>query len=381
MRRNDIPGQEELKSVLSRLVDTQKLPHAMLLHGVEGGVSLPLSLFIAQYLMCDDPSDGDACGVCASCTRVSQGLHPDVHYVVPVNSTKKVRKEHAVTEKFMDEWRKVMTERPFLSLRDWYGQIGIERSQGFIGESEGREFRQKLSLRAYEGKSRVFIIWHADRMNTTFANKVLKSLEEPSPGVHFILISEHPNKLLTTILSRTQRYREEHLSEEQVSGFLSDKRGVEPQKAKQIAFRAEGNMYKALEEAEQHENPWMEQFRSWMRMCYMQDMVGLFKWSEGMAKNNRDAQKQFVSEALFMLDRSFRMGWLDLPIPLEGEEADFYKRFAPYVNAANVKDLMNLLEEASFHIERNVNEKLVWYDSSIKAIRFVHAGKKLLQNA
>ena len=376
MRRNDIPGQDELKEVFTRMVDQEKLPHAMLIHGVEGGVSLPLALFLTSYLMCDSTEGGDICGTCPSCSKTRHFTHPDVHFVVPVNGTKTIRKELANTDRFIEDWREALIANPFLSLRDWYERIGIERSQGFIGDREGKEFRQKLSLRSYEGKAKVFIIWHADRMNPTFGNKILKNLEEPSERTHFIVVTEQPAQLLTTILSRTQRFKEEHISDESLAAFLEHTYDVTAERAMNLAFRAEGNVHSATKEAQENDDPWLAEFREWMRLCYKKDLVGLFQWSEKMAKNNRDAQRQFVSGALKMLDRCFRMGWVETPIPMEGEEASFYKGFAPFINASNVRQFMDLLEEASFHVERNVNEKLVWYDSSIKAVRFMHAGKK-----
>ncbi|MEQ9187813.1 MAG: hypothetical protein RLP15_08760 [Cryomorphaceae bacterium] len=376
MRRDDIPSQDELKGVFTRMVDQHKLPHALLIHGNEGGVSLSLALFLTTYLMCDNRSEGDACGTCPSCAKMSHFTHPDVHFIVPVNNTKTVRKELANTDRFIDEWREVMTTNPYLSLRDWYERIGIERSQGFIGDREGKELRQKLSLRAYEGGAKVFIIWHADRMNPTFGNKILKSLEEPNDETHFILVTEQPAQLLTTILSRTQRFQEDFISDAELAEFLQNRYNIAKQRAVNLAFRAEGNVHAAIKEALNNDDPWLLEFREWMRLCYKKDLIGLFNWSEKMAKHNRDAQRLFVGGALKMLDRCFRMGWIETPIPMEGDEAAFYKGFAPFINASNVRQFMDLLEEASFHVERNVNEKIVWYDSSIKAVRFMHAGKK-----
>jgi len=381
MTRNDIPGQEELKQVFTRMVREDRLPHALLIHGLEGGVSLSMALFLTRYLMCDEPSEHDACGICPSCSKMDHFTHPDVHFVVPVNTTKKVRREQVNTDRFLEEWREVLKASPVLSLRDWYEHIGIEKSQGFIGENEAREFRQKLALRSYEGKSKVFVIWHADRMNVTFGNKILKSLEEPNENTHFIVVTEQPAQLLTTILSRTQRFMEEQIGDEVLAGFLSSKFDMDPSRAMNTAFRAEGNVHSAIREAQKTEDPWLEEFRLWMRLCYQRDLIGLFNWSEKMARNNRDTQRQFIHGALKVLDRCFRMGWIDIPIPMEEDEAKFYKSFAPFVNAANVKGFVDLLEETSFHIERNVNEKLTWYDTSIKAIRHMHAGKKAVQRA
>ena len=100
-----------------------------------------------------------------------------------------------------------------------------------------------------------------------------------------------------------------------------------------------------------------------------------------MALKSRDSERQFINGALKVLDRCFRLGWVENHIPLDDDEAKFYKDFSPYINAANVEGFLDLLEETSRHIERNVNAKMVWFDSSIQAVRLLHQGKKALEEA
>ena len=222
MRRSEIPGQEELKAVISRLIDDERVPHALLFQGVEGGASLPLALYLTQYLMCDNRQHGDVCGECSSCLKNQTLTHPDVHVVLPINTNKevKVKTKDLHSDLYSEDWRDTITKNPYLSLQQWYTAIAIEKKQGFIGAGESKELRSKLALRSYEGKSRVFIIWHADRMNQEFGNKMLKNFEEPNPNTVFILVSESPSKLLPTIISRVQRFQEEYYSDAEIAGFL-----------------------------------------------------------------------------------------------------------------------------------------------------------------
>jgi DNA polymerase-3 subunit delta' len=378
MRRSEIPGQEELKAVISRLVDDERLPHALLLQGVEGGASLPLALYITQYLMCDNKQGGEVCGECSSCLKNQNLSHPDVHFVIPINTSKSVKgtTKDLNSDAYADEWREAVTNNPFLSLQQWYAAIDIEKKQGFIGAGESKALRAKLALRAYEGKSRVFIIWHADRMNPEFGNKMLKNFEEPNPNTVFILITESPSKLLSTIISRVQRFQEQHYSDAEIAQFIAAKYQLDTNDAMNLAFRAEGNLQAAVKEASDAGDPWLEVFRDWMRLSYRRDLHGLFLWGEKMSSNTRETQRIFIESALKVLDRCFRMGWLDIHIPMEGEEADFYKNFSPFINASNVTGFLELLEETAFHIDRYVNPRIVWYDTSIKSVRLVHQGKK-----
>lgn len=382
MTEKDIPGQSELKNVFRQMVNEQRVPHAMLLHGSEGGSSLALALYLVQCLMCENPQGGDPCEECPECTKTQSFVHPDVHYIFPVNGNKTVKKpEHRHSDSFMTEWRETLSENPYLSLIEWYQAIDIENKQGFIGEAESAALRKKLALRSFEGGYRVFIIWHADKMNDSFANKILKNLEEPTEKTLFVLVSENPSKLLPTIISRVQIFREDHLEEEDLCQFLAQRAEISEAEARNIAFRAEGNIAHAMKELNHADDPWLEEFKSWMRMAYSRDVAGLYRWSEKMARRSRDSQKQFCSSALKVLDRCYRMGWMQISIPMEGEEAKFFKDFSPFINTANIAGVLDLLEETSFHIERNVNEKIVWFDTSISAIRMIHAGKKSVATA
>lgn len=377
MTEKDIPGQGTLKSVFRQLVDEERVPHAVLIHGLEGGSGLPLALYLVQTLMCENQQGGDPCGECAECIRTASYAHPDIHYIFPVNGNKTVKKpEDRHSDSFMVDWRIALKQNPYMTLIPWHQAIGIEKKEGIISDAESTSLRRKLALRSFEGGYRVFIIWHADKMNASFANKILKNLEEPTEKTLFVLVTENPSKLLPTIISRVQIFKEDHLDEADLGDFIERKYDLSESEAMDVAFRAEGRIAQAMKEMEHQEDPWLDEFKNWMRMAYSQDMSGLFKWSENMSRRSRDSQMQFCNAALKVLDRCYRMGWMQVNIPLEGEGAKFFKDFSPFINTANVSGFLDLLEEASFHIERNVNEKIIWFDTSIQAIRLVHAGKK-----
>ena len=377
MTDKDIPGQRALKSVFRQMVHEDRVPHATLIHGVEGGSGLALALYLVQTLICEDKRGGEPCGDCAECVRASSYAHPDIHYIFPVNGNKEVKKlEDRFSDSFMVEWREALKQNPYMPLTTWYQAIDIEKKSGFIGDAESTSLRRKLALKSFEGGYRVFVVWHADKMNASFANKILKNLEEPTAKTLFVLVTENPSRLLPTIISRVQIFQEDHLGEAELGRFIESKYGLSESDAMNVAFRAEGSLAQAIKELEHQEDPWLAEFRDWMRMAYSRDMSGLFKWSENMARRPRDSQRQFCNAALKVVDRCYRMGWMQVNIPLEGEDAKFFKDFSPFINTANVSGFLDLLEESAFHIERNVNEKTVWFDTSIQAIRLIHAGKK-----
>lgn len=88
-----------------------------------------------------------------------------------------------------------------------------------------RRLQEELALQGEIGKHRVCIIDHVETMNTEFANRMLKILEEPPQGVCFILITDQPDLLLPTIISRCARFNFEPVSDEEMRKGLMRLRG------------------------------------------------------------------------------------------------------------------------------------------------------------
>src|SRR5688500_15737993 len=84
----DVIGQEEVKRRLGEMVHHNRLSHALLFLGKEGTGALPLALAFAQYVTCQEATNGEACGVCPSCIKAHQLVHPDIHFSYPVITKK-----------------------------------------------------------------------------------------------------------------------------------------------------------------------------------------------------------------------------------------------------------------------------------------------------
>ncbi|MEE1183162.1 MAG: hypothetical protein UHZ06_01595, partial [Paludibacteraceae bacterium] len=84
MQFKDIIGQQPIKQRIIGLIQENRLPHALLLWGNEGIGKLGLSIALAQYLLCSNRQEGDACGECLSCKQIKKLMHPDMHFVFPI---------------------------------------------------------------------------------------------------------------------------------------------------------------------------------------------------------------------------------------------------------------------------------------------------------
>lgn len=364
----DIIGQEEAKKRLIKEINEGKIAHARLFCGSEGIGKLPLAIAYARYLSCEHPSHEDACGTCPNCIKYNNLAHPDLHFVFPV--IKKKNKE-TTSDDYLAEWRELMKENPYFNLRTWVNRMGAENQQAQIFVKESDEIIRKLSLKSSQGGYKIMIIWLPEKMNVECSNKLLKLLEEPPAQTIFLLISEAPNMLLETILSRTQRFNINGIEEGKIAEVLQTQYGIQPNDAINIAHRCEGNFLKALETIHLNEENefFFESFIALMRLSYQRKVRDMKLWSENISSIGRERQKNFLTYCLRMVRENFMYNFHESSITyLSPEEQNFSTRFSPFINERNVIGIMTELEEAQRHIEQNVNARMVFFDFALKMI-------------
>lgn len=364
----DIIGQEEAKERLIREAKEGKIAHARLFCGNEGVGKLPLAIAYAQYLSCEHPTDNDSCGVCPNCVKYNKLIHPDLHFVFPV--IKKKNKD-TISDDYLQEWREILNSSPYFNLNMWLKEMGAENQQAQIYVKESDEIIRKLNLKSSQGGYKVMIMWLPEKMNVECSNKLLKLLEEPPTQTIFILISEEPDMLLPTIQSRVQRFNIHAIDKEKIAETLCLNYGLEPNDAKNIAHRCQGNFLKALETIHLNEDNqfYFEEFVSLMRLAYQRKIREIKQWSDNIASIGRERQKNFLAYIQRMLRESFIYNFHTPDISyLSGEEQKFSSRFSPFINEGNVISIMEELSIAEQHIGQNVNAKMVFFDLALKMI-------------
>jgi len=227
------------------------------------------------------------------------------------------------------------------------------------------------------------IIWQPEKMNTTTANKLLKLLEEPSDKTVFLLVSEHPEQLLSTIQSRVQTMRVPRLETETITEALMQD-GTDPQRAVDIARIANGSYLAAVKKAEETEENQQElrDFIALFRDAYTvgvltdpqkkyESLKRLRQWSIEMAdaKVGREKQKHFLQYAQQQVRENYirNIGQPELNYQMESER-DFSVKFAPFIHDGNVEAIMNQLDLAERQIEQNGNAKVVFFDLCLQMI-------------
>lgn len=374
MKFESIVGQHEAKARLIKSVTEQRVPHALLITGPEGTGKLALAIAFAQYIACQNRTQTDSCGECPSCRKIQKLVHPDLHFVYPVNTGGGDDEKAAkVSDTYIEQWRESLLENPYLSEPQWYSAIAIENKQGIISTAEGSEIIRKLSLKSFESEYKFMVIWLPERMNHFAANKLLKLVEEPPEKTLFLMVSEDPERLLKTIASRTQLVMVPPIARHDIATHLVEKFELPPEKAHDIARVANGNFNEVQKlMGTDKQSPYFEMFQRIMRICYLRNVPDALDWAEDAASLGRERQKELLAYMVRMIRESLMLNLgIDEIVYLAGDEADFGKKFSPFINGHNVVQFYNELGTAIEHISRNGNGSIVFTHLALTLMKLI----------
>jgi DNA polymerase III subunit delta' len=368
---SQIIGHQETKQLLVNSVQKSHVAHAQLFLGHEGSANLALALAYATYINCENKQPEDSCGTCNSCTKMNKLVHPDFNFVMPVTATKAVQKD-VLSQKFLTEWRTFITVNPYQGLNEWMQYIGAENKQGNISKEESRQLVKLVSLKAFEGDYKIVLIWLPELMHPFAANALLKLLEEPPAKTLFLLVSQSSDKLLSTIISRTQIVQVRSFTEQEVMTWVQQVYKTDETAAYQIAQLAEGSLNAASKLTAEISSDYFTFFQDWMRFCYGYKFGDVVAMSEEFQKLGRENQKNFLLYALNLFRKVMLFGIdADLITYLPPNELAFVQNFSKLITQVNGGQLAAELNQAHYHIERNANPKMVFVDSSIQIAGFL----------
>ncbi len=375
----DVLGLDHIKTHLASSADRGRIAHAQLFVGPEGSGTLSMALAYVQYLVCGN-IEGENKGGDQACNLKFNSLsHPDVHFAFPTSNSDKV-KSHAVSNHYMEEWRQFLKEQPYGNLFDWYRLIGIEKKQGQIGVDEAMDVVKKLALKSYEGGYKVMLIWMAEKMNTAAANKLLKLIEEPPEKTVFLLITENEEQILQTIRSRCQILHFPPLAEATIANALVEK-GLIREEALRLAHEANGNFNKAIDlmNSDSEDLVFEKWFVQWVRSAFKAKgnkaaIHDLLMWGDEVAKTGRETQKKFLKYCLAVIRQALLLNYGAKELAYMQIHVDNFQleKFAPFIHENNILSIVEELEKAMYHIERNGNSKIIFTDLSIKLTRLLH---------
>ncbi len=364
MQFKDIPGHQKIKTFLAHSAHEGRVAHAQLFWEKEGYGGLALALAYAQYIFCEHRSETDSCGECPSCKKVSRLTHPDLHFSYPV--VRLTGKAAApISTDFIKIWREVMIANPFTGVFDWLQTLDIGNKQGNITVRECQEIIRKLKLKSFEASSRILIMWLPEYLGVA-GNVLLKLIEEPPPDTLIILVSDEPDQILATILSRTQLVKINPPADDDIADYLINHYQLDRQSALQIARLADGNMQAAIKMVHEESGEMETLFRNWMNICYRFKTKDMVVWVDEMAAMGREKQKNLLLYAIHYLRES-------LALPYTGNEnvklLETEKKGAAFLsnvlNFDHYNQLADLFDKAHYYIERNANPKILFLNLSM----------------
>lgn len=358
----DVIGLNDVKQHLIDSVHSGFVPHARIFYGPEGVGKLPLAIAYARYLNCSNRGADDACGECPSCHKFDKFAHPDFHFVFPVVKSK-------VSDDYLPQWRKFLTENIYFNLNQWLSYIDAENAQGVIYSKESDEIIRKLNLKVYEAPYKVMLIWLPEKMHVACANKLLKMIEEPPANTVFLLISEDRENVLQTIWSRCQPINIRSIEKVEIVSAINSKFNLSLDEANSIAHIANGSYTSALKMIESSDdNRYLyELFVNMMRSSVSGNIKAIKEAANEIAGIGREMQKSFLLYSLRMF-REYFVNNLGEPemVYLNDYEEQFGERFSPFINEKNIEDFSEEFTTAYRQIEQNGNARIIFLDLCLK---------------
>ncbi|TAH24512.1 MAG: DNA polymerase III subunit delta [Cytophagales bacterium] len=365
MQFSEIPGLEDIKNQLISAIKKNKVPHAQLFYSNNGNANLAMAIAYATYLNCENKQDNDSCGKCAACSKNNKLIHPDLHFIYPVATSKKVDKNPS-SNLYMKDWRQFVANQPYGSIKEWGEEMGIENKQPNIAAEEARNIVKKISLKAFEGEFKILIIWLPEYMNQASGNALLKTLEEPPEKTVFLLVANNHEKLLTTILSRTQKIMIRGFEKKEITQYLVERYNCSLDRAESIAFIADGSMNEAIQLTNKEEEDHHEMFRVWLRNCYSFKVKELTSLSDDFQSLGREAQKTLLIYGINIIRECLLIQAAPNLSRLRESEKEFVEKFSKVTNHKILEDIIQFYNKAYFHIERNANPKILFADLSFQ---------------
>lgn len=328
MNFSQVKGNREVVRTLVSMVDSGRIPHAVMFHEEDGGEAFPLCLALLSYLYCRRRAHSDSCSQCPSCNRIDKLIHPDVHFIFPTALS-------ALTGQYMAQLRGLVSEKLPFTEDDVCSAFGIEGKRQIIAVGEARHLLDSLSVTALEGGYRSVVIYLPEKMNAEAANRLLKIVEEPPQLTLFLMITHHPEQVLQTISSRCLHIQVERAGTDGPA----------------VAFQSP------------------ELFDGLMDALCSRDLLSCHEAADRLsALPSREDAKAFCKFAAYRLRHIF-LAQQGLPLPTDAGAQ--VARWAPLCRKSFPRNALGVLDRASRMLDLNVNVKILFADMADKLFLYI----------
>lgn len=348
----DFWGNQNLIESINFNLKNNKVPHCQLIDDYNGNGGLLLGLKIAESLLGRNPFD-----------------HPDCNLYFPLE-------KDDLSENSIEKFKSLFTKVNYCRLADWKDILN-SNNQLKIKVKDINNLHEKILLKAYEGKNKVFIIWGPELLNNFAGNKLLKILEEPPSNTYFLLISEKISEILPTILSRSIILNLERFSYSDIKNKLLY---MKVDSSSEIAKAASGSWRKALYLSENSnrikelESMWLNALRSAFKSVRNKKIIiELMSWSDKVSSLTRDEQKKFLEFGSNLVRNA-------LVINYNAEKISNYyslnnfeiEKLSPFIHSQNVFEITKLINNTFYEISRNANSKILFSNFILKITKYLN---------
>lgn len=347
-------AQDRVKQVLHQAISSNRVAHAYLFHGPYGTGKRAMAFALARALQCQ-ARPGEGCGECAVCDRIDRMLHPDVRFLMP-----------APKDAEPDEYRSRMEA---LGANPYETVDYLRRPTAKTANKQAiypkdvllGSIRPVVDFMSFEGGHKLVILLDAEVLGEEIGNAFLKLLEEPSRNTVFVLISERPEQLLPTIMSRCQPIRFDPIPADDIAKTLVAKEGMEAHEAASVARLSDGSFSVARDLI--HDESARE-FRStlvpFLRAIYANKVDDVMVHVENISSRTRDQIKLFLGLMIVLIRDLILVRELgeNAPVVNVGEKEALLK-FSRNLQSARLEQMVDLVEEGWYLITRNVRPDLI----------------------
>jgi len=373
---NQILGQESLKEKLISSLKSSQIPHSQCFIDNSGRGGLALAIAVALEILW---SEKDLAPHTNKGKEASFFLeHPDLHLVFPVATSASVSSKPKCSY-YIKKFRSFVSQTPYGGSNDWMLSIGSENKQGNISVDEIDLLFKALNLKSFSGGAKVCVLWGVDKLNIQSANKLLKLIEEPPNKTFFIFVAANELDLLPTIKSRCQLSSLKPLRTSIIKDELVSE-GCEENLAAFYAANAEGSLGKALESFQniEQQKEYETLFVQCLRGAFKANgnksvVIDLMSWANTIGALGRTLQKEFLLYSLHFIRQALLVSYqANSLVHFQSLTGFKIEKFAPFVHSGNAQELIELLEETCYAVDRNANGKILFSDFAIRMTRILN---------
>ncbi len=358
MTFSDIPGKEDIKQQLVSLVKQDKLPHAILFLGPEGSGKLAMAIALANYVQCMDKQEHNVCQACSACQKALKNIHPDIHFTYPVGKLGSKARKDITSIDFLKHWRTRLDVSPYISLDSWQAAMGDTNTAPNINTTECKNILHHLSLQTFEGSHKVQIIWQSQFLGKE-GNRLLKLIEEPTPNTLLILIAEHEEGLLNTIVSRCQIFKMKPFTDAEIVDYTATK-GIKV--TERELFLANGNLCAALQFKDGAQVEYSDLVLNWMRVSWQSHPDHVFPFIDNLMGLGKEERLMFIQYSIHF----FRQYLIYIytkdhnKVRLVDKEKDIILKMVKIIDYHKATQILEKLEEGLVLLNRNINAKIMF---------------------